>query len=200
MHADLMHPLYVSLPITFPHFQLQFHFQNHIKFSITFSRRIWVGPPRSRHRPMRRPIPDPPLLRLHRRHHLALPSLLPERVPLPLMDTPPPPDILRRRGMQPEPKDARHIPLLWLWRDQRRVHLQQHVRERRAKVGAVEARVAGRLGVVNVFALGAEELDGLDARDVRDADGEDGLVVAEGAGAVAKVAALELFGLEKNRV
>merc|ERR1719319_908136 len=73
------------------------------------------------------------------------------------------------------------------------VHHEQHVWEPRAEVRAVRVVVPGRLGGVDVHALGAVELDHGLARHVREADGHHGLVLAVDPGAVAEVPRLVLL-------
>lgn len=65
-----------------------------------------------------------------------------------------------------KPKDPRLIPLHTLLRHQCGVDLEQNVRERGAKVGAVDGGVPRGLGVVEVFALGAVKLYRLDGGEV----------------------------------
>ncbi len=70
---------------------------------------------------------------------------------------------------------------------------EQHVREPGAKVGPVSVVVTRALGIVDVHALGAVELDHGLAGDVRQADGQHRLVLAVDARAVPKIAGLVLL-------
>lgn len=115
---------------------------------------------------------------------------------------PHPLDFGRRLGAQsPTPQarlSARALPRAGdaLARDHARVDHEEHVGERRAKVGAVDRAVAGRLGRVQVLAPRAVELDGLLVGEVRQTEGEERLAVAQDARAAAKVALLVLLDLE----
>jgi hypothetical protein len=71
-----------------------------------------------------------------------------------------------------ETKDLRLMSSLRLLRDQRRIDLEENVVERRAKVCPVDGGVAGGLRVVDVFALGAVELDRLESGEVGEAEWE----------------------------
>lgn len=75
------------------------------------------------------------------------------------------------------------------------VDLEEDLGERGAEVGAVDGGVAARLGVVEVLAAGAPELDGLLVGDVGQADGQEGVRVAVDAGAFAEVGLLVLLEL-----
>lgn len=77
--------------------------------------------------------------------------------------------------MDSEAVYARNVPLHALGGDQRRVYLEHDVVERGAKVGAVNGGVARRLGVVNILAACAVELDGLLVGNVREAHGQEGV-------------------------
>ena len=97
--------------------------------------------------------------------------------------------------MRLEAEAARRVALVTLLRDQGRVDLEEYVRERRAEVGAVNRRVARRLGRVDVLALCAVQLDALLMRQVREPDREQRVRAAKDARAAAKVALLVLFEL-----
>lgn len=102
--------------------------------------------------------------------------------------------------MHLEAEAAGHVSLNRLGGDERRVDLEHDVVEGGAKVGAVNAGVARRLGVVDVFAARAEELDGLGVGHVSEAHGQQRLRVAVDAGAFAKLALFVLVELQKDHV
>ncbi len=79
------------------------------------------------------------------------------------------PPMQRRRRMDLETKHPRLIAGAALLRNERGVYLKEDVLEGRAEVSAVDGGVARGLGVVQVFALGAEEFDGLYGRQVGEA-------------------------------
>lgn len=85
--------------------------------------------------------------------------------------------------MDLEAVDARHVALGALGGDEGGVDLEEDVVEGGAEVGAVDAGVAGGLWVIDVLALGAEELDGFEVGDVGEAHGEQGVGAAHDAGA-----------------
>ena len=92
-----------------------------------------------------------------------------------------------------EAEDLRLIPTAGLGRHQSRIDLEENVVERRAKVRAVDAGVAAGFRVVDVLALGAVELDGLEAGIVARALGQQRVRFAHDAWAAAKVGFLELL-------
>lgn len=67
--------------------------------------------------------------------------------------------------------------------------------ERGTEIGAVDGGVPGGFGVVEVFALGAVELDELGAGRVGHAGGEEVVGFAVDAGAFAEIAFFVLFEL-----
>lgn len=64
-----------------------------------------------------------------------------------------------------------------------------------AEVSTVDGAVSGGFGGVEVFAASAVEFDRLFVGHVEEADGEEGLLLAEDAGAAAKVGSLVFFEL-----
>lgn len=93
--------------------------------------------------------------------------------------------------MDAETKDLGLVAAARLDRHQSRVDLEQDVVEAAAEVGAVDGRVPRRFGVVDVLALGAEELDRLEARVVGRTEGQQRVRVAHDAWTPAEVALLE---------
>ena len=77
------------------------------------------------------------------------------------------------RGVDLEAVAARHVALYRLGGDEGGVDLEDDVVEGGAKVRAVDGGVAGRLGVVNVLAASAVQLNGLDVGNVGEAHGEE---------------------------
>jgi hypothetical protein len=75
------------------------------------------------------------------------------------------------------------------WR-QGGVDLEENLGEGGAEVCAVDGGMAARLGIVEVLAPGAPELDRLLVRDVGQADGQEGMRVAVDARAFSKVGLL----------
>lgn len=114
---------------------------------------------------------------------------------------PDPLDLARRLSAEPASTEARLAartlpgPGHALARDHARVDHEEHVGERRPKVGAVDRAVAGRLWAVQVLAPRAVELDGLLVGEVRQAEREERLAVAQDARAPPKVALLVLLDL-----
>ena len=98
--------------------------------------------------------------------------------------------------MNLESKDPRHMPRPALLRYQRRIHLKDDVVEGRAEVGAVDGGVAGCLGVVDVLAFGAVHLYGFLVGEVGLAHGQEGVGVAEDAGAFAEIGFFVFVELE----
>lgn len=88
--------------------------------------------------------------------------------------------------MHPKPIYPRLIPPLRLDGHERGIDLEEDIGERGAEVGAVDAVVARRLGIVDVLAFGAVEFDGAGAGDVVLAGGEEVLGLADDAGAFAE--------------
>jgi hypothetical protein len=120
--------------------------------------------------------------------HLGLPE--PVLHALPLLALPP------RHGrcsVHLEAKDSWLEAALRLGGQHVGVDLEQDVVERGAKVSAIDAGVARRLRIVDVFAAPAVELDGGRVGHVGLAHGEEGLRVAHDARAFAKVGLFELL-------
>lgn len=97
--------------------------------------------------------------------------------------------------MHLESKNPGHIPRRGLDGNQQWIHLKENILERGAKVCAVDGGVPGGFGVVEVFALGAVELDVLGAGRVGHAGGEEVVGFAVDPGAFAEVAFFVFFKL-----
>lgn len=97
--------------------------------------------------------------------------------------------------MNAEAKDLGVVAALGLCGQHGGVDLEEDVVEGGAEVGAVDDGVARRLGVVEVFAAGAVELDGGRVGHVRLAHGEERLRFAHDAGALAEVGFFEFLEL-----
>lgn len=67
-----------------------------------------------------------------------------------------------------------------------------------AEEGAVDLGVPGRLGIVDVLAAGAVELDGLGVGHVGEAHGQEGVGVAHDARTLAEVAFFVFFELDEE--
>lgn len=102
--------------------------------------------------------------------------------------------------MRLESKAAGHITLVNLGRNQRRIDLEQNVRETGSKVCAVDGSVSGRLRRVHIFTLSAVEFDGFGVSNVGETDGKEGVGTAEDAGATAEVAFLIFLELLEGGV
>lgn len=89
--------------------------------------------------------------------------------------------------MHSEAEYLRLVSVLSLPRDHLRVDLEQDVVERRAKVCAVDAGVPRRFRVVDVLAPRAVQLDRREVRYVVLAHGEERVLIAHDARALAKV-------------
>ncbi|KAJ6258990.1 hypothetical protein Dda_5885 [Drechslerella dactyloides] len=77
----------------------------------------------------------------------------------------------RCRGVDLESETPRRVPFRVLLRYQLWVDLEKDMRERGAKVCAINDSVAGGFGNINVLAAAAVQLDRFDIREVRQADG-----------------------------
>lgn len=97
--------------------------------------------------------------------------------------------------MDLESVETRLVAVLRLLRQHGWVHLKEDVVERRAKVSAVDGVVARRLWVVDVFALGAVQLDMRGVGYIMQAHGEQMLRVADDARALSEYALLVLVEL-----
>lgn len=97
--------------------------------------------------------------------------------------------------MHLEAKYPRFVPLDRFLGDESGIDLEENVLEGGAEVGAIDDGVAGRFRVVEVFAFGAVELDGLDVGEVGHAGWEEQVGVAHDAGTFAKVAFFVFFEL-----
>lgn len=98
----------------------------------------------------------------------------------------------RGGGVHAEPKDLGLVAPAGLCRHEGRVDLEEDVVEAGPEVGSVDGGVARRLRVVNVLALGAKELDRLQARVVARPEGQQRVAVAEDPRAASEVALFEL--------
>lgn len=90
---------------------------------------------------------------------------------------------------------ARDVPLDALCRHQGGVHLEEDVVERGAEVSAVDGGVARRLGVVDILASRAVQLDGLGVGHVREPHRQQGVRRTHDARALAEVGLLILLEL-----
>lgn len=97
--------------------------------------------------------------------------------------------------MNLEPKHPGTIPLFALFGNKGRVNLKEDVGEGSPEVGAIDVGVAGGFGVVEVFAFGAVEFDGLDVWVVGHAGGQERGRGAEDAGTFAEVGFFVFFEL-----
>jgi len=97
--------------------------------------------------------------------------------------------------MQLESENTGHIAVCALGWDQLRVHLEKHVGETAAEVGAVNRRMSARLGVVDVLAAAAKQLDRFGVWDIGERNWEQRVVVAKHSGAASEIALFELFQL-----
>ena len=98
--------------------------------------------------------------------------------------------------MDLEAKNPGHVPCPALLRNQGWVDLEEDIVERGAEVGAIDGGVSGRLRVVDVLTLGAVHLDRLLVREIGLAHREQGVGVADDAGAFAEVGFLVFVELE----
>ena len=119
-------------------------------------------------------------------------------IPQPPPQTPPPlilPPLQRRTSMHLEAENPRTIPLFAFFGHKGRIDLEQDIRERSTEVGAIDVGVPGGFGVVEVFAFGAVEFDGLDVWIIGHAGGEEGGGGAEDARAFAEIGFFVFFEL-----
>ena len=98
-----------------------------------------------------------------------------------------------------KPKYFRFVLLDGFLGDEGGVDLEKDVLEGSTEVGAVDDGVPGGFRVVEVFAFGAVEFDGLDVGKVGHAGWEEEVGVAHDAGAFAKVAFFVLVELEASK-
>lgn len=97
--------------------------------------------------------------------------------------------------MHLEAEDLRFVAANGFIWDEGGVDLEDDVMEGGTKVGAIDSRVAGRLWIVDIFAFGTVELDGLHICDVGQSHGEEVLLFAVDARTFAEVALLVLIEL-----
>ena len=79
---------------------------------------------------------------------------------------------------------------------QSRINLEEHAVERSAEVSAVDRSMTGRLGVVDVLALGAVQANSALVGNVVLAHRQEGVSVTHDTGAFAEIAALVLLDLD----
>ena len=97
--------------------------------------------------------------------------------------------------MHPKPKHPRLIPFPTFPRHQRRINLEHDALKTGAKICAVDGGVPGGFRVVDVFAFGAVEFDGLDPGGVGQGGGKQGVGGAVEAGATAEIEFFVFFEL-----
>jgi hypothetical protein len=102
-------------------------------------------------------------------------------------------------GMDAEPENARLVTTNTLLGDQGRIHLEENIMERSSEICSVDRGMARRLGIVDILALGAIELHGLDVGEVRKTHGEERVLLAHDTRALSEVAFLVLIKLDSQK-